>query len=118
MSAIALLVEPGELVGFLLLGNPAAIASAPSDSDCIFTGVPSDPSLLSHPLGAFVQEVKNSEFHCMIEESTEGVIVKVTPTTGISVELNFSTGGSGQWVVTTENGRHSGFCEFAKKQNG
>lgn len=118
MPAIALLVEPGKLVGFLLLANPGAIARAPSESDCIFTGAPSDPSLLSHPLCAFVQEIKNSELLCTVEKCTDGVIVKVSPSSSATVELNFDSNGKGHWMVINAGTRHSGICEFACGENG
>jgi hypothetical protein len=117
MPTIALLVEPGKLVGFLLIANPDAIARAPSESDCLFTGVPRDPSLLSHPLSAFVQEIKNSEYHCTVEKWTDKVIVKVSPTSSATVELTFDSNGKGHWMVINAGTRHSGICEFARREN-
>jgi hypothetical protein len=113
MSTIALLAEPGKLVGFLLLADASAIDRAPSESDCIFSGIPNESTLLSHPLCGFVEEIKHVELRCTIERDAHAVIVKMTPSPTATVEIHLSSDRKGQWTVTNRGVRHSGICELA-----
>ena len=117
MSTIALLVAPGKLVGFLLLANASAISDAPSVSDCIFTGVPTETSLYSHELGTFVQEMKNTEYQCSIEKDGTNIVIKVTTSTDSVVLLTVKSDGVGKWHIE-QKGKSSveGICELASKK--
>ncbi|MCX9157288.1 hypothetical protein OPU71_14260 [Niveibacterium sp. 24ML] len=115
MSAIALLTEPGKLVGFLLLANPTALASAPSSSDCILSGVPTAPSLFEHPLGAFVQSHKNTEFLCHIEKRGERLVLVGRPSVENVLTVEVEPTGTGRWKASTNGEQHEGFCELARK---
>jgi hypothetical protein len=112
-SAIALLAEPGKLVGFLLLADASAIDRAPSESDCIFSGIPYESSLLSHPLCSFVQEAKHVEFRCTIQRDVRAVVVKLTPSPSATVEIHLGSDGKGHWTVIDRDVCHSGICELA-----
>ena len=117
MSAIALLVTPGKLVGFLLLANPAAFSEAPSESDCIFTGVPTDSSLLAHELCAFVQENKNTEYYCSVEKNGSDLVLKVTLNVDSVVLLTVRLDGTGKWYIERKGKRSiEGICELAAKK--
>jgi hypothetical protein len=113
MSAIALLIEQGKLVGFLLLANPAALATVPSNSDCLLSGVPSATSL--HPLGAFVQSHKHNEFQCHIERQGELLVLVANPSSGSELRIELTATGTGRWKVTTDGQLNEGLCELAGK---
>ena len=114
MSAIALLVAPGQLVGFLLLANSSALSSAPSQSDCLLTGIPTEVALLSHPLGEFVQSHKNTEFVCNIEKHDSGLKIIAKPSPEVDLSVDLRENGAGSWQVSKGSTRVVGVCELAK----
>lgn len=115
MSAIALLTEPGSLVGFLLLANPAAISQAPTQTDCLLTGIPTSAALLAHPLGAFIQDNKNVEFVCTVSRTGDATNIQGNLNGGEQIQIKIMSLGSGSWSVTQKAGTQTGYCELAKK---
>src|SRR6218665_2694411 len=104
MSAIALLTEPGSLVGFLLLANPAAISQAPAQTDCVLTGTPTTPVLLSHPLSTFIQANKNVEFVCTISRIGDAINIHGKLIGGEKIQLEIKSQGSGSWSIIQKAG--------------
>ncbi len=114
MPTITLMIEPKQVIGFLLLANPAAGIEAAALSDGIFTGLPRDPELLSHPLSRFIQSIKNIEQDCRIEKAMDCVEIHINPTAGCTVCVTIDNTGAGSWRLTSAAEQHQGYCEWVK----
>ncbi len=113
VSAIALHVEPGSLVGFLLLGGSEAIPEGRSERDSIFTGVPVSTALYEHALGAIIQDNKNTEFRCLLDRAGGALSVTVPISESLLVHVHLAGSGDGSWHFEQHNKRSaSGFCQL------
>lgn len=89
---IAMLTDDKELMGFVMLaGEGDAFSGASWEGDCILTGVPKNPEVLSDPLCEFFQSNKNEEFPVTVASSAGGFVVSISGL--LSAELNQNLAG-------------------------
>lgn len=114
MSAIALHLEKGQLLAFLLFANDEALSYPPGTSDCVITGVPATSELFSHALGEFTQRWKNQEFQCASAAIDEGVSLSVAIDGETMIKLSLDSSGEGSWDAHQSVLVGRGYCESTK----
>jgi len=111
---IALQLEPGSLVGFLLLGGSEPIPEGRSERYGLFTGVPSSTAFYEHALGAIIQDNKNTEFRCLLNRVGNALSVIVPLSELQTVHIHVADSGHGSWHFEQDNKQSaSGFCQLA-----
>jgi len=101
MPTIALLASSQELLGFLLVAGSGGLSDLAPVADCLFTVVPSEPALRLHELGVFVQEHKNAEYQCRIQQTGSTFLLDVVLDPDVRVHLDAPTMGYGKWYVVS-----------------
>ena len=110
MPTIVLNTSNDELLGFMLIAGADSIVSGPNERDCVFTGVPKDPSLFELPASELLQANKNQEFVLTVEvsETVTKLSVSLSNVVSFCATLVETKGGSWYFVdgdVATEVGR-------------
>ena len=110
MPAVILQTERDELLGFLLLAGSESIEAGPDRREFVFTGVPKESSLMTHPLSDFIQTHKNIEYLVSVKVSSPNLHLLALIDEHNSFELVLPIDGTGKWSVTINGTAHTGRC--------
>ena len=96
----------------MIAGNEP-VSSGAKVRDCIFTGVPKDPSLLELPASNILQMNKNQEFRVALafDQSVTGLSISINNM--LSFQASISETGDGSWYfVDGESPTEIGRCKL------
>ena len=115
MSSIVLMNDQREWLGFLLIADYASLSKG-GESDFIFTGVPSNPSLFETPECEMILDHKHIEYRAKNKGTKNAISFEVQIEPSITFTLALEKTGTGTWTFKNSDGSVlQGKCEMAAK---
>lgn len=113
MPTIVLNTGNDELLGFLMIAGNDPVSSGAKKRDCIFTGVPKDPSLLDLPASNFLQMNKNQEFGVALEFDQSVIGLSISINNMLSFQATIAETDDGSWYfIDGETPTEIGRCKL------
>ncbi|CAH1672550.1 MULTISPECIES: hypothetical protein [unclassified Chelatococcus] len=98
MTAIQLLTDANEPLGFLLFANPAGGQLVAGEYGCILASFPVSVTLWDDPRGRFILDHKQREFRAVVTSDAGEITIRIDMDTGWSLELK-GKGDGMRWVA-------------------
>ena len=110
VPTVALQIDTGELIGFLLVAGEATLSEGSSARDFVFTGVPGSSYSFDHPVSSVVQQHENVEHRALVHRDGTNVLLRIE--LGNAVFHIDLASRRGTWRIEVDGNRKAfGRCE-------